>query len=516
VTKLLINGLLILVLLGFVTPEVNSADIPCEKLVVAGWFPWYGNPAHDSVWSRWNDTGHIPEINDIMAMFWPKLGLYSGRDPFVLAQQAEWIKQSGANIVVIFWNDVYQGEQERMEEAMRVFGSLGLKGFIAIDANWFNPNFEDVIQRLETAIGWYARYSTDYYNNFYYRDPCTGYPVFMVYDPGQTGTVTQWNDKIAWYKNNTPEHGIFIAGGGINTPVEWMKYSLFDGYSWTGAADGDSDQSDHEYILWKLHTQNSDHPFYMGGLIAGFDTRANCHDPSPIVVDRQGGDVFISKWKGIINAGWNGYEINWVYVPFNDYGEGAGIEPITNTPPQRGSGYESCGGRVPQFYTTYLPRSETFYLTINQKCTNEFLKIQGYICEILSPFPDIKANGSDGLVNITHGDPLSVTIALNPGDMAGKDADWWVVADTPMGWYHYDVGSNSWEPDITVTYQRPLFNLSSYEVLNTIAGPQVLVEDTQGLSTGTYTFYFAVDMIMNGVIDYSDIYWDSVEVNITP
>jgi hypothetical protein len=199
-------------------------------------------------------------------MFWPTLGLYSGQDPSVLAQQAEWIKQSGSNIVAILWNNVYQGEQARVEEAMKSFGSNYLKGFIVVDANWNNPSFDDVVTRLETAIGWYARYTADYYNDFYYHDPCTGYPIFMVYDPGQTGTVEQWNAKIMSYKNTTSEYplnGIFIAGGGASTPVEWMTNSLFDGYFWTGHADNDSDQSDHEYLISKLHTQNDYHPFYM-------------------------------------------------------------------------------------------------------------------------------------------------------------------------------------------------------------------------------------------------------------
>jgi hypothetical protein len=124
---------------------------------------------------------------------------------------------------------------------------------------------------------------------------------------------------------------------------------------------------------------------------------------------------------------------------------------------------------------------------------------------------DIKANGSDGPVTLNHGDPLSVTIALNCG---GDSADWWVVVNTPLGWYRYDPSTDSWKPGLSCSYQGSLVNLSSYEVLNTTAGPQMLIGNTPDLPTGTYTFYFGVDMNMNCSLDMGQMYYDSVEVNI--
>ena len=82
------------------------------------------------------------------------------------------------------------------------------------------------------------------------------------------------------------------------------------------------------------------------------------------------------------------------------------------------------------------------------------------------PAPEIKANDSDGPVTITINDTLSITISLSSGDFAGDNADWWVLVDTPSGWYYYNV-STSWQAGLSVTYQGPLFNLSSSEVLNT-------------------------------------------------
>jgi len=121
------------------------------------------------------------------------------------------------------------------------------------------------------------------------------------------------------------------------------------------------------------------------------------------------------------------------------------------------------------------------------------------------PSPDIKANGSDGPVGITLGNSLSVTIELDPGIYTGYAADWWCVADAPFGWYYYDAATEGWLPGFKVSYQGPLFNLTPpSEVLNLF-----------DLPLGGYTFYFGVDGNRNGNLD-EPLYYDSVEVNITP
>jgi len=123
-----------------------------------------------------------------------------------------------------------------------------------------------------------------------------------------------------------------------------------------------------------------------------------------------------------------------------------------------------------------------------------------------SPAPDIKANGSDGPVELSSGDPLSVTISLDPGDYTGYPADWWCVTDAPFGWYYYDGNTGTWLPGFIVSYQGPLGEVSPpLEVLNISDLPQ-----------GGYTFYFGVDGWRNGRLDEPYLYYDSVGVTITP
>lgn len=123
------------------------------------------------------------------------------------------------------------------------------------------------------------------------------------------------------------------------------------------------------------------------------------------------------------------------------------------------------------------------------------------------PTPDIKANGADGPVTISQSDTLSVTGEYDAMHFTGYTADWWVLAETPFlpqdNWYYFDLNSG-WMTGISVTYQGYLFDLSPYEVLK-----------MSGLPVGTYTFYFGIDLKMDGILDMQYMYYDSVQVWVT-
>jgi hypothetical protein len=124
-----------------------------------------------------------------------------------------------------------------------------------------------------------------------------------------------------------------------------------------------------------------------------------------------------------------------------------------------------------------------------------------------TPLPDIKANNSDIPIILNNSDTLSLTASLSPGTSSGVNADWWVAAVTPFGW-HYYVYPDGWyyTPDllnIQPAYQGALFTLSPVEVLY-----------TSGLPTGTYVFYFGVDTVMNGQLDFSSLSYDFVVADI--
>jgi len=67
--------------------------------------------------------------------------------------------------------------------------------------------------------------------------------------------------------------------------------------------------------------------------------------------------------------------------------------------------------------------------------------------------------------------------------------------DSAAGWTQ----EGAWRP----VYQGGLFNLPATEVLN-----------MTGLPVGSYTFYFAVDLPMNGLLNEEQMWFDSVTVNV--
>ena len=119
--------------------------------------------------------------------------------------------------------------------------------------------------------------------------------------------------------------------------------------------------------------------------------------------------------------------------------------------------------------------------------------------------PCIRINGSSAAAAVESSDTVSVTVDLYPGAYTGTEADWWLLANTPVGWYYCDA-HGQWQYSATGTftpvYQGRLVNLSALEMLN-----------ISGLAAGNYTFYFGVDA-RDGVLDLSSVWYDSIQLTV--
>ena len=182
-----------------------------------------------------------------------------------------------------------------------------------------------------------------------------------------------------------------------------------------------------------------------------------------------------------------------------------------------GTKWNLMAQNLPDFgrYTWFVPESPT----TNSSIMIDFKDSSGSslgttqsssfnIVFVAPSVPDITANGSDGPVTLSASDTLIVDISLDA--VNSNNADWWLAADTPLGWFYFDVGTMSWvfagpSPlDILVTLQSPLFDISPpFEVLNIAASV---------LPKGTTKFYFAIDTDMNGILDFDKLVFDLVKV----
>jgi hypothetical protein len=119
------------------------------------------------------------------------------------------------------------------------------------------------------------------------------------------------------------------------------------------------------------------------------------------------------------------------------------------------------------------------------------------------PWTDIKANGSDGPITIAQSDTLQIRVSLNTyGSTA--NADYWLAYKGPSGWVHYNKTTKTWESGLDVTHQGALFDLSNKKVFQ-----------KSGMTPGNYMFYFGVDMVMDGNLTKSKLYYDQVKVTVT-
>ncbi len=129
---------------------------------------------------------------------------------------------------------------------------------------------------------------------------------------------------------------------------------------------------------------------------------------------------------------------------------------------------------------------------------------------VLQPFlvhPEIRANGAAGRIAIAPSQTLSITVSLPDGGASGVNADWWLVAVTPAGYYYY-VYPDLWLAAPDETSIRP----GAQGALCDIAPTEVLA--VSGLLPGAYEVYFGVDPVMNGALDYDSLRYAVVDVQV--
>lgn len=118
--------------------------------------------------------------------------------------------------------------------------------------------------------------------------------------------------------------------------------------------------------------------------------------------------------------------------------------------------------------------------------------------------PHISANGNSGSVTVQAGTMLSITRSLDAGNLAGAEADWWVlIGRKPSGWASFKDSNNVWVKGITVSHQGQLLTLGNEEIFR-----------DNRLPAGEYVFYFGIDLNKNGSVDLKQFYYESVTVKI--
>jgi hypothetical protein len=193
------------------------------------------------------------------------------------------------------------------------------------------------------------------------------------------------------------------------------------------------------------------------------------------------------------------------YEVWRHMSDSSGSASKISSPDPTGTSYDDTSATAGTTYYYWVK-------AVNATGTSSFsLSDSGYCSTNIPPTvigPVIKANGSTNDITIGHSGNLSITVQLNPGQYSGVPVDWWVIARAGSSWYYLnnlgqwieDGNLLNWHP----VYQGPLFDLPATPVLN-----------ITGLPVGLYTFYFAVDYPMNGILNLDGpILVDTVNVTV--
>gem|GEM_PF-1573209 len=119
--------------------------------------------------------------------------------------------------------------------------------------------------------------------------------------------------------------------------------------------------------------------------------------------------------------------------------------------------------------------------------------------------PLIAVNGREDAVTVSFGKPVTVTVGLGLNGRNGQNADWWLAVITSSNTiYHFNLSSGSMVQGLSPTYQGPLFDLTDVQLVS-----------FSNLPMGKYTFYFVVDLNMDGIVDACSLHFDFVSVSVT-
>jgi len=110
------------------------------------------------------------------------------------------------------------------------------------------------------------------------------------------------------------------------------------------------------------------------------------------------------------------------------------------------------------------------------------------------PQPHLDTRLSDGLI--------TVNVSLDPLKNGGKDADWFLLASSPFGYFSYSF--EGWLAGIIPAYTGPLFSLPQFTVLQS------------PIPFGNYNFCFGIDLKANGSLDTEEdiLFYDCQHVTV--
>jgi len=303
------------------------ASEPASDNVTAFFYPWYGTPAQNGKWIHWNQLGHAPP-QDIASSFYPARGPYSSRDPAVIAQQMQQLRQARVGVISVSWWGQGSIEDEILPTLFSFAAVAGIKIAFHMEP-YQGQTAPSIVADIHYLLARYGSSPALYRVSM----PTSGdastaaRPVFYLF--GSSRLVPADLRTAISGLRGTPDDAIIL----VHSPkaISATRVGADGVYTYDAMASPDA-------LAGLVGDCKTARLICSPSVAPGFDNR-EAVSTGIIVVDRQNGARYDSMWQAVLDAG-----AQWVSVTtFNEWHEGTQIEPgITYVSGSRT--YEGYGG----------------------------------------------------------------------------------------------------------------------------------------------------------------------------
>ncbi len=318
----------------------TPAKPQAPKLVLAFYYPWYGNEAYGGSNSHWGSYSWL-DIEE--SEHYPLLGPYDSRDPRVIMSHIRMAKSYGIDGFIVSWWGIDRYEDRVLPEILGVAEKEGFKVTVYYESNR-QLSLNDVVEELTYIVRSYSGHPA------YLK--VDGKPVIFVYAMSARGRdFNFWRDAVRRVEADTGVDVFFVADTG---DVGYL--SAFEGihyYSLLGIYDNPGARFEETALRVRLYATRKEmesgirHPrFWVATVIPGFN---NTKVGGELVYPREGGAAYRRFWDAAISSGADMVAI----VTWNEWHEGTEVEPSREYEFQylhlTREGAERYKGHVPPF-----------------------------------------------------------------------------------------------------------------------------------------------------------------------
>ena len=301
-------------LLGEPDYTVQELDADVGKIVLAFYYPWYGNVEYGGRNSHWGSYSWR-DINQ--STHFPLLGAYDSRDPRVIRSHMRMAKCSGIDGFIVSWWGPESYEDKVFPTMLDVASKEGMKLTI-----YYESNRELTLDRVVEELNYVVRKYTGS-GAFLKID---GKPVIFVYAVEARGrNVSFWRRVVERVEHDTGKDIYFVADtfneGYLSVFDALHSYNLLSTFYQPREKFQEVSRIVRLYATRKELEQGERRPrAWIATVIPGFNNSKVGGDK---IFPRDGGVSYKRFWDAAIGSRADGVAI----VSWNEWHEGTEIEP---------------------------------------------------------------------------------------------------------------------------------------------------------------------------------------------